>query len=268
MIINNICSPAIIYLGFSITQIIIDIYKMMYNTAFLKFLVSIIFTIILNILCDRGLNIISWIIVFIPFIFMTVITSILLVMFGLDPFFGKLNYNIQNFNDNDIPMSQNPRDNNSLNSIPQNPRDNNSLNSIPQNLRNNNSLNSNNNSLNSNNNSLNSNNNSLNNSIIPDINSQNNIINKENSDADDLPINRILDNNKKSNKNTQYTELQNESTYTIKNRNTESSKNQNLNIQCNKSCLDHCSNRNNINDSNYCSFTCKNICNDINYKTI
>ena len=55
MIINNICSPAIIYLGFSLTQIIIDIYKSMYNTAFLKFIVSIIFTIILNILCERNL---------------------------------------------------------------------------------------------------------------------------------------------------------------------------------------------------------------------
>ena len=99
MIINNICSPAIIYLGFSLTQIIIDIYKSMYNTAFLKFIVSILFTIILNILCDRNLHVISWIIVFIPFIFMTVITTILLYMFGLDPFFGKLKYNIQTYDD-------------------------------------------------------------------------------------------------------------------------------------------------------------------------
>jgi hypothetical protein len=99
MIINNICSPAIIYLGFSLTQIIIDIYKSMYNTAFLKFIVSIIFTIILNILCERNLHIISWIIVFIPFIFMTVITTILLYMFGLDPFFGKLKYDVQTYDD-------------------------------------------------------------------------------------------------------------------------------------------------------------------------
>ena len=100
MIINNICSPAIIYLGFSLTQIIIDIYKTMYNTACLKFIVSIIFTIILNILCERNLHIISWIIVFIPFIFMTVITTILLYMFGLDPFFGKLKYDVQTYDDN------------------------------------------------------------------------------------------------------------------------------------------------------------------------
>lgn len=100
MFINNICSPAIIYLGFSITQIIIDIYKTMYNTAFLKFVVSIVFTIILNIICERGLSIISWIIVFIPFMFITLITSILLYMFGLDPFFGKLKYNVDNLDDN------------------------------------------------------------------------------------------------------------------------------------------------------------------------
>ena len=63
MIINNICSPAIIYLGFSLTQIIIDIYKSMYNTAFLKFIVSIIFTIILNILLSKHNDIIHGLLV-------------------------------------------------------------------------------------------------------------------------------------------------------------------------------------------------------------
>ena len=108
MIINLVCSPAIIYLGFSITQIIIDIYKSMYNTAFLKFLVTIVFTIILNILCERGLNIISWLIVFIPFIFMTVITSILLYMFGLDPFIGKLKYNVDDLDKSTSSSSSSP----------------------------------------------------------------------------------------------------------------------------------------------------------------
>lgn len=257
MIINNICSPAIIYLGFSITQIIIDIYKMMYNTAFLKFLVSIIFTIILNILCERGLNIISWIIVFIPFVFMTVITSILLVMFGLDPFFGKLNYNIQDFNNDGsiIRQSQN-----------QNPRD--IL--IHSNLNQNN--------LNQNN--LNSISNEFNNPIIPNSNIQNNIINNENQNESNLPINRILDGNKKANKSNQYTELNN--TNQLNNRNAQANKNQNTNTDflinnklnnnnlndCFKSCLHHCGKKNNLNDSNHCTYTCKNICNNIDYKTI
>ena len=61
-----------------------------YNTALVKVWVSFIFTILLNYLCDLGLGIVSWIIVFIPFILMTVIVAILLLMFGLDPITGKL----------------------------------------------------------------------------------------------------------------------------------------------------------------------------------
>jgi len=87
---NKICTPALIYICFSMIQIFIDVYKQMYNTAFIKFWVMIVFTILLNILCSRGLGIISWFIVFIPFIFMTLIITILLFMFGLDPMTGKL----------------------------------------------------------------------------------------------------------------------------------------------------------------------------------
>ena len=90
----NLCPPAIIYIAFTLSQIIIDMFNETYNTAFIKFIVMIIFTLLLNILCNRGLGIISWFIVFVPFIFMTIITSILLFAFGLDPKKGKCNYNI------------------------------------------------------------------------------------------------------------------------------------------------------------------------------
>ena len=94
----NICAPALIYIVFSITQIIIDTFKGYYNTAFFKLLISIIITILLNALCQSGMGIISWIIVFIPFIFMTVIVSMLLYIFGLDMATGTLNLN--NINNN------------------------------------------------------------------------------------------------------------------------------------------------------------------------
>ena len=86
--INKLCSPALIYLVFALTQIIIDIFKSLYSQAFFKFIQMIFFTLLLNILCTRGLGIVSWIIVFIPFILMTVITGILMVVFGLDPASG------------------------------------------------------------------------------------------------------------------------------------------------------------------------------------
>ena len=89
MVLKRICAPALIYLVFSITQIVIDTIKGMYNVAFIKIWVALIFTILLNFLCNRGLGIISWLIVFIPFILMTIIVTLLLVMFGLDPITGR-----------------------------------------------------------------------------------------------------------------------------------------------------------------------------------
>ena len=94
----KLCPPAIIYLIFSATQVLIDTYKGLYNTAFMKIIVMIMVTILLNILCVQGLGIISWIIVFIPFILMTVMVSILLYIFGLDASTGKLKYTCENNN--------------------------------------------------------------------------------------------------------------------------------------------------------------------------
>jgi hypothetical protein len=88
----NLCAPALIYLIFSVTQILIDTFKGLYNTASMKVIVTIMITILLNILCESGLNVVSWIIVFVPFILMTVIVSMLLYVFGLDTATGKLNY--------------------------------------------------------------------------------------------------------------------------------------------------------------------------------
>jgi hypothetical protein len=88
----NLCSPAIIYLIFSITQILIDTFKGLYNTAFIKIIVTVMVTILLNILCEKGLSVVSWIIVFIPFILMTVIVSVILYTFGLDVASGTFDY--------------------------------------------------------------------------------------------------------------------------------------------------------------------------------
>ncbi len=80
----TICPPALIYIVFSLTQIIIDLIKGLYNTAFMKFIVMTIIGFLLNLLCQGGLGIISWIIVFIPFMLMTIITAMLLYAFGLN----------------------------------------------------------------------------------------------------------------------------------------------------------------------------------------
>ncbi len=94
----GLCAPALIYVAFSLIQIIIDTFKGLYNTAFLKIIVMVIITILLNALCQAGMGIVSWIIVFIPFIFMSIIVAILLYVFGLDPATGKLNIQCDNTN--------------------------------------------------------------------------------------------------------------------------------------------------------------------------
>jgi hypothetical protein len=88
----ELCAPALIYIAFSLTQVIIDTFKGLYNTAFFKFIVMIVITFLLNALCQSGMSVVSWIIVFIPFIFMSVIVTILLYVFGLDAATGQLNF--------------------------------------------------------------------------------------------------------------------------------------------------------------------------------
>ena len=55
----------------------------------------IIFALIINILCDLGYNVIAWFLVFIPIIMMTIISTLLLKVFGLNPNEDNLQKNIE-----------------------------------------------------------------------------------------------------------------------------------------------------------------------------
>jgi len=104
----RLCAPVIIHNIFSLTQIIIDTIKGLYNSAFMKLIVTILVSILLQILCDRGLKMVAWIIVFIPFIFMTFIIFLLLYIFGLDIVNGGLHVkNMNTNNDGNLIYSSN-----------------------------------------------------------------------------------------------------------------------------------------------------------------
>jgi hypothetical protein len=85
MITSFLCGPAIIYIGFSLIQIIIDIYKEIYSAAFIKFIAMLVMSLIINILCDMGLTVLAWFFVFIPIIMMTIVSTLLLQTFGTSP---------------------------------------------------------------------------------------------------------------------------------------------------------------------------------------
>lgn len=84
MLINNICPPALIYAVFTMTQILIDLYNYNIDVVVSKMIALVTFTYLLNILCESGLTPISWVIVFVPFIFTTLITFIVLTNLGVD----------------------------------------------------------------------------------------------------------------------------------------------------------------------------------------
>ena len=91
--IEKICPPALLYLGFSMIQITIDLFQGEYSTSLLKFIVMLIFTTILNIMCLNGLTKLVWFIVLIPFLLLTYITSVMFYVFGVNP--GKSDLRVQ-----------------------------------------------------------------------------------------------------------------------------------------------------------------------------
>ena len=100
--INKLCMPALIYLVFMMTHITIDLYYALYNMVIVKICIGTIGTLLLNILCQNNMSIVSWLIVSIPFIMMTVIATFILVVLGLDPATGK-NIKISNTPPNTQP---------------------------------------------------------------------------------------------------------------------------------------------------------------------
>jgi len=101
----NLCAPAVIYIIFSIIQILFDLSYGMVNTAIMKSIVAIMITFLLNWLCQKELTIVSWIIVFIPFMLMTVMVTFLLYIFGLNATTGQLNTTCKTISQEDLPKT-------------------------------------------------------------------------------------------------------------------------------------------------------------------
>ena len=93
--VSGLCSPALVYLCFSIIHVLIDVYKQEFDSAFLKMSISIIITILLNILCERGLTVISWLLVLAPIMLVTFTVVLLIYFLGFNP--GQINkmFNVQ-----------------------------------------------------------------------------------------------------------------------------------------------------------------------------
>jgi hypothetical protein len=104
---EKICSPALLYLAFSMVQITIDLFQGDYETSLLKFIIMFIFTAILNILCINGYTKLVWFIVIIPIILLTYISSVLFYVFGINP--GKSSVRVQKQPQQQPPAATQPK---------------------------------------------------------------------------------------------------------------------------------------------------------------
>jgi hypothetical protein len=78
---KDICTPAHLYLVLSIVAIIIGIFNQFSALAILvKIFFVLLWTTLLNYLCSKGLSVVSWIFVILPFV--AILSSLILLMEG------------------------------------------------------------------------------------------------------------------------------------------------------------------------------------------
>jgi hypothetical protein len=84
----QLCAPIIIYIMFSLLQIILDLLKGLYNSAGVKLIISAVITVCLYVLCNKGWDLVAWFIVLTPLLFSAAITALVLYKLSLNSTFG------------------------------------------------------------------------------------------------------------------------------------------------------------------------------------
>ena len=85
MYIERLCTPAILFVMIMMFHVIFELYDEHYSMALVKWFCSIIMIVFLQLLCSANMELIAWIIVFVPFIIYSYMTFLLFFVFGTDP---------------------------------------------------------------------------------------------------------------------------------------------------------------------------------------
>ena len=96
MIIETLCPPAIVFIVFVMVHVIMELYDYKYKRALLKSLLAILVICLLQALCVSKMEIISWVIVFIPLIIYSYMTLVIFFVFGTNPTEKIKRYEIKN----------------------------------------------------------------------------------------------------------------------------------------------------------------------------
>jgi len=78
----TLCTPALVYLAFSIAEVGAAALMGNYADALSTGFVALVITVLLNVLCARGLSVMAWVVVLVPFALMALITIMLLAAGG------------------------------------------------------------------------------------------------------------------------------------------------------------------------------------------
>lgn len=80
---DGLCSPVILYVAFSIAHVVSDLSLGMTGQAVTRSAIAVLIAFVLQLMCERGMSIVSWIIVFIPFVSMGLLTALAVAAFNL-----------------------------------------------------------------------------------------------------------------------------------------------------------------------------------------
>ena len=75
-----ICPPALIFVIYMAIQVVIDIIQGFYNVAIVKIAVLFIFGAGLNFLCVSGYTLVAWLLIFVPFVLLSLVVVLILFM--------------------------------------------------------------------------------------------------------------------------------------------------------------------------------------------
>ena len=82
---ENLCTPAILFIFLMMFHLIFELYDKEYSMALMFVVVAVLVVLCIQILCLSGLGLIAWILVFMPLIVYTYMGFLLFVIFGSDP---------------------------------------------------------------------------------------------------------------------------------------------------------------------------------------
>jgi hypothetical protein len=85
MYIETLCTPAILFVMIMMFHVIFELYDEKYSMALVKFFCSIVVILFLQLLCAAHMEIIAWVIVFLPIIIYSYMTFLLFFVFGTNP---------------------------------------------------------------------------------------------------------------------------------------------------------------------------------------